>query len=715
MQFVRHYLAERPTVLVVSTADRASTLADSLEESLESFDVVVATTTDAALEALGESTCCVVTTREFGEPSGLAVARAVANRRSAVPVVLRAPAVDEELARATTGPVSAIVLPGDEDDLGSIVRSLATDRLRRYERELKSDALDTLFEGTTERLAIKDDAGRYLKLTAEPLGPDPEAARGYTDLEVHDDHLEFPDRWYDDDRRVLDTGEPIVDRVEQYDDIDVWWRMTKLPWRDESGETRGIVSLARDISDRKQRELDLERQNRRLEQFAGYVSHDLKNPIQIATGYLELAREGDEDAIEEAVQALDRMDDLVEDIELLARGEQADSGSFVRTADLPTLVEEVWRIVERDGATLEMDVPAETRVTASEPSIRPLFENLFKNSLEHGSTRPQSDARTDDAAHRSPDRSIADAHDERDGSSEHRLESDAAPSQPTDEDITIRVGTVDDGFYVEDDGVGIPPSARERIFEQGYTTAPDGTGTGLAIVSDVAESHGWELEVTEGSAGGVRFTARNCPTVTEPSFAAPDGIDRIRLADNDDVGDVAVSGAAEYDSAGDRWTVTGAGADIWRDTNEFQYVYATVAGPVRLQARITDIADGYEYSKAGLMVRDSLDPAATHGYVGRAHDVGTEVLWRSDPGTMTASQQLEAVTDRPDWYRIDRVDELVTCSVSLDGHRWVPVDQRRVALDDPIVVGLAVCSIVSRRSCTATFEDVTVRAERSVE
>jgi adhesin HecA-like repeat protein len=76
-----------------------------------------------------------------------------------------------------------------------------------------------------------------------------------------------------------------------------------------------------------------------------------------------------------------------------------------------------------------------------------------------------------------------------------------------DGDVTIEVGSLDDraGFYVADDGPGIPPDARDTVFEPGYTTAEEGSGFGLAIVSRIAAAHGWEVTLTESDAGGARF------------------------------------------------------------------------------------------------------------------------------------------------------------------------------------------------------------------
>lgn len=82
-------------------------------------------------------------------------------------------------------------------------------------------------------------------------------------------------------------------------------------------------------------------------------------------------------------------------------------------------------------------------------------------------------------------------------------------------DVTVQIGELPNknGLYIEDDGKGIPPDDRDRIFESGYSTADDGTGLGLAIVRRIVEAHGWTLAVTESAEGGTRFE------ITEIEFA----------------------------------------------------------------------------------------------------------------------------------------------------------------------------------------------------
>jgi len=216
-----------------------------------------------------------------------------------------------------------------------------------------------------------------------------------------------------------------------------------------------LAAGAETALDRLEYERELERQNEQLERFASVVSHDLRNPLAVARGWLEQIDAAGPER-ERVADALDRMAAIVDDTLTLAR--QGRTVSSREPVDVADLARECWGMVSTSGARLE--VADECFLLGDPDRLRHVFENLFRNAVEHGG-----------------------------------------------EDVVVRVGTLDggDGIYVEDDGPGIPADAREEVFEPGRSTQPSGTGFGLTIVEQVAEAHGWTVRVADGERGGARF------------------------------------------------------------------------------------------------------------------------------------------------------------------------------------------------------------------
>ncbi|MEF8781418.1 MAG: PAS domain-containing sensor histidine kinase [Haloferacaceae archaeon] len=228
---------------------------------------------------------------------------------------------------------------------------------------------------------------------------------------------------------------------------------------DDGGEPTRMIAMLRDVSGRVEHRRELEGKVERLNRFASVVSHDLRNPLSIVRGHAELAREtGDPEHFDAIEEAVDRMDELTTDLLELTRA--GDVIGERTTLDLGTLAREVWRDCELAPATLEVESTG--AISADRGRMRELLSNLFENAFAH-----------------------------------------AGP------DVTVRVGAIEagdaSGFYLEDDGDGIPESDRDAVFEWGHTTAADGTGFGLAIVAEIAAAHGWEIDVTDSRAGGARF------------------------------------------------------------------------------------------------------------------------------------------------------------------------------------------------------------------
>jgi PAS domain S-box-containing protein len=241
------------------------------------------------------------------------------------------------------------------------------------------------------------------------------------------------------------------------------YRVQTVPVRTGGGEITYSMAVSRNITENVERRQELEGKTLRLEEFASVLSHDLRNPLDMASGWLELAQEEcDSDHLEEIEHTHDRMRELIEDLLTLAR-EGAEVGE-IEPVDLTEIVEGCWGNVDTREATLETDTSGVIRADPSR--VKQLLENLIRNAVEHGGAG-----------------------------------------------VSVHVGSMDGGFYVADTGSGVPEAERGDIFEAGYSTNEDGTGLGLWIVEQIAEAHGWEVTLTGSEQGGARFEVTEVESV----------------------------------------------------------------------------------------------------------------------------------------------------------------------------------------------------------
>lgn len=219
-------------------------------------------------------------------------------------------------------------------------------------------------------------------------------------------------------------------------------------WTDEEVDLyRTLGDLVAHTVARNDRRTALRRQAEQLEQFSAVVSHDLRNPLNVLSGYLSLSEEELSPNRYEAMSgAVDRMETLIDDLLMLARRGEAIGDT--EPVPIEAVAEDAWQSVRAPDATLTI-ADEIGRVEADPSRLRQAFENLFRNAIDHGGR-----------------------------------------------DVSIEIGplaTGGEGLYVADDGPGIPVEMVDTVFDSGVSSA-DSSGIGLAIVDRIVEAHEWDIE-----------------------------------------------------------------------------------------------------------------------------------------------------------------------------------------------------------------------------
>lgn len=232
----------------------------------------------------------------------------------------------------------------------------------------------------------------------------------------------------------------------------------------------GFLVTLRDVTERQRRERELEKQNERLDEFAEIVSHDLRSPLQVAKLHLDSIEDADE-SLEKVRASHERMEAIITDVLTLAR--QGVAVEEYEAVSLEMVAHQAWGTV--DTQEMSLVTQDDATIEADPDRLQRLLENLFRNAREHAG----------------PETTVT--------------------VGPLDLMVTSTRAEPPDGFFVADDGPGIPEEDYESVFEFGYSTDQDGTGFGLAIVKEIAEAHQWQAEVSESVHGGARFTFTEIP------------------------------------------------------------------------------------------------------------------------------------------------------------------------------------------------------------
>ena len=186
-----------------------------------------------------------------------------------------------------------------------------------------------------------------------------------------------------------------------------------------------------------------------------------------------------------------------------------------------------------------------------------------------------------------------------------------------------------------------------------------------------------------------------------PAQALPSG------QKNTDIGAPALSGSTAYSSG--TYTIKAAGYDIWDTGDQFHFVHQPVTGDVEIVARVASITNQHAWSKAGVMVRESLNANARHAMM--VTSVGKGYAFQRRPETGAYSEHTSGGTGTaPGWVRLVRKGDLFESYRSADGAAWRRVGSDTIAMGETLYVGLAVTSHDAAALTTAVITNVRITA-----
>jgi len=228
------------------------------------------------------------------------------------------------------------------------------------------------------------------------------------------------------------------------------------PLYNDINEIIGIVGMARDVTEENEYKRKLKKKNNKLDKFAKIISHDIRNPTSIAKGNLNLHinNHGSTDELDTTLKSIHRIENILEDVLYITKSNTDELNK--QNITLKSIANECWKNLNVKNS--ELKINTDKIISQNKKLSSRLFENLFKNSIEHGG-----------------------------------------------DNVRITIGGTKNGFYVEDNGTGIPKNKRGKIFNQNYSTSETGEGLGLSIVEHVCDLHEWTITITESKTGGARF------------------------------------------------------------------------------------------------------------------------------------------------------------------------------------------------------------------
>jgi PAS domain S-box-containing protein len=468
------------TVLVVDDdPDLLDLTASFLKRERDEFSVEAEPNPEDALSRLRtDAIDVIVSDYDMPQMNGLEFLEAVREEHEDIPFILFTGKGSEEIAsKAISKGVTDYLQKGTDSSQYSLLANRIANAFEQYEaREYLKQSqqkFSKLVTNSSDMLAIVNPQCRF-----EYISPVCEEILGYEQRELIGE-CAFDYMPVDDRQHAMEEffdaienpdKEPVIESRFKTADDDYVLLEVRGKNMLEDDLIDGFVANGRDISALKEREQELKQQNEQLKDMRKMISHDIRNPLSVASNSMVLYEEtGDDEHLDRIKRAIERIDSLVDRVLMMAKHERTVEGT--EQVSLTEVAERAWGMVGTETDRAELHIVDSRELDADPSALQQAFENLFVNAIEH-----------------------------------------------TNGDLTVRVGTMEGGIYVEDTGQGIPEDARDRVFESGYTTNANNTGFGLNIVKQIVMGHGWDIEIAESEEGGTRFEITGItfrPTVYE--------------------------------------------------------------------------------------------------------------------------------------------------------------------------------------------------------
>ncbi|MFS0862753.1 PAS domain S-box protein [Fredinandcohnia sp. 179-A 10B2 NHS] len=248
-----------------------------------------------------------------------------------------------------------------------------------------------------------------------------------------------------------------------------WFEISRKTIRDESGEIKKVLGVARDISERKKAE-SLMRKNEKLStagQLAAGIAHEIRNPLTSVKGFVQLMQNGQDlqrPYLDIMYSEITRVEGIIKELLLLSKPNKENFSE----KNVVTIIEQVVTLMETEAALKDVHMKVELRnenllITCDDNQIKQVFINLIKNAIE---------------------------------------------AMPAGGEIHLSITTHDQDVIISlrDTGYGIPPEILSKITQPFYTTKDKGTGLGLAVCFNIIENHKGTIEIESELNQGTTFT-----------------------------------------------------------------------------------------------------------------------------------------------------------------------------------------------------------------